>query len=1405
MKNRIIGILLTALMVLGSVPFGAIPAFAASQEPVSYRAYDPASKTYDETKVCTSYTEVKEDTTSWKTGWYVVNQSVTITDSVYTDGNVNLILMDDCTLTVTKRLVVNSDVHLTVFAQSDGEGMGALDAQRGIGGDSKCGGGTITFHGGTITATGGANAAGIGGGTSSGCGDVTVYGGDITAKGGLAAGGIGGYVPNVGSVMIYGGTVRATGGPVSQDPDSALTDGINSSYLNLGGTVYTNGELQPSYKTQLLGSTGGQTIGTPGETSYYYVSTDVRCIAAQAGVSGLSIAEGATVYINVLEDAMLICYGGDANSQVGGGAGILVPGSSALYLVGTGTVAARGGRGANGGGGGRGRGGFFNNPTQKMYAGNGGDGGFGGGGGGAGIGTAGGRGGDKGIGGIAPYAPQNTDMLTPPAGTNGQDGTPGAAVGTISIASSLSLYATGGTAGVGGSSGTAGSQGLDVGSGWENNHTAGAGGGGGGGQGGGKGADIGTGGAGGGGGAGGNSGGIIYTTGSGFYHIRTLGGYGGGNYNGSADLNDPIYGRTGSSETNLITKYAPDRTDKGEYKGYVVAPRAYGGRGGAFGVETEYEHGQILFGSNGGQTIGKNGTESYYSVFADTSCTAGAPGASGLTIADGATVRISVVRGATLICAGGNGSEQTGGGAGILVPKNAELYLDGDGTVRATGGNAGNATAGKKGEDGYFAERKNWLDITVKTYYGGTGGAGGNGGGGAGAGIGSAGGRGGNGGAGGARDGGDREEDHVEHKPGGKGGDGAYSAAIGTVQVRDTVKLIVKGGAEGTRANGALNGWSAYEAFTNNKYGYSAGGSGGGGGGQGGGKAAAIGTGGQGGGGGAGGNGAGTVYSDRGPRTINSYGGLGGGNTDGNATGENIGGTGHDCNNTYYPEIPMWSGYAYYARQPGGAGGAAGIEHEHVFTANICEICTAYEFADDGFEATGDGILTKYTGKEKNVIFPDRIYSVADNVFKDSKTMESVTLSPVLTEIGSSSFFGTKLTCVLIPGSVTKIGHNAFQNCTALTAVDFEDSEEPLVILNSTFAGTGLKSLDIPLRVSSIGYNAFQDCTDLQSVTVHWTNADDIVSPLSNAFGGVPADCELHVPYGMTDSYLAHGWSLFSGHIIEAEPPHVHDFSGEYVINDDGTHTQKCTGCEEYSEPTVHVWASDVEDMHVCACGFAEMHSDEDSNNLCDVCCAVLDKTRPTLTGISLTLSSDISMNFYMFLPEDAAQSGKMTFTVGERTVKGTLKTNENGTYFTCPLTVLEMAEDVTATFRYNGTDYVRKRSVMDYLSSILEGGYPEEVRTLVYKITNYGSAAQAYLASIHDSVIIGDGGYAEVPGYSGKFATDVEAAAVLTDTFLAPAKKNGIKLYARTVYFDSATALNYYIETDDGEAPTAV
>nr|WP_300823007.1 hypothetical protein [uncultured Acetatifactor sp.] len=255
---------------------------------------------WDESKsevVCTEETadsctpvENSAAAVTWYNGWYVVNGNVTISEPITVSGEVNLILVDGCTLTAEKGIVVTTGNSLTIYAQSGGTGTlnatGTTDssnnASAGIGGSTTIfDSGSITIHGGVINATGGASrwysGAGIGGSTpSSGnggnSGTIKIYGGTITAESrgfsvgaGIGGGGSGG-TGNGGAgtnISIYGGNITAmsysdNNGGAGIGGGSGQTNGGTGNITIGGGTIHSTGG---SLGAGIGGGSGGTQSG----------------------------------------------------------------------------------------------------------------------------------------------------------------------------------------------------------------------------------------------------------------------------------------------------------------------------------------------------------------------------------------------------------------------------------------------------------------------------------------------------------------------------------------------------------------------------------------------------------------------------------------------------------------------------------------------------------------------------------------------------------------------------------------------------------------------------------------------------------------------------------------------------------------------------------------------------------------------------------------------------------------------------------------------------------------------------------------------------------------------------------------------------------------------------------------
>ena len=109
----------------------------------------------------------------------------------------------------------------------------------------------------------------------------------------------------------------------------------------------------------------------------------------------------------------------------------------------------------------------------------------------------------------------------------------------------------------------------------------------------------------------------------------------------------------------------------------------------------------------------------------------------------------------------------------------------------------------------------------------------------------------------------------------------------------------------------------------------------------------------------------------------------------------------------------------------------------------------------------GSYVVKGYEGSEVNVIIPDTCNDV-----------------PV-TEINRKVFENSDIQSIVIGKNVTKINHDAFNNCSLLKKVTLPDS---LVTLSGFEDCISLEEIKIPASVENIGDSAFEGCSGLKKV-----------------------------------------------------------------------------------------------------------------------------------------------------------------------------------------------------------------------------------------------------------------------------------------------------------------------------------
>ncbi len=125
-----------------------------------------------------------------------------------------------------------------------------------------------------------------------------------------------------------------------------------------------------------------------------------------------------------------------------------------------------------------------------------------------------------------------------------------------------------------------------------------------------------------------------------------------------------------------------------------------------------------------------------------------------------------------------------------------------------------------------------------------------------------------------------------------------------------------------------------------------------------------------------------------------------------------------------------------------------------------------------------------YTKDVKSVVIAGSITSIGKEAFRYCQYLTSVTIPDSVTSIGYGAFYGcSALTSLDIPNSVISIGDYAFYDCCSLISATI-GNRVPSIGNYAFWNCFRLTSIDIPNSVTSIGERAFYYCSALISITL---------------------------------------------------------------------------------------------------------------------------------------------------------------------------------------------------------------------------------------------------------------------------------------------------------------------------------
>ena len=167
----------------------------------------------------------------------------------------------------------------------------------------------------------------------------------------------------------------------------------------------------------------------------------------------------------------------------------------------------------------------------------------------------------------------------------------------------------------------------------------------------------------------------------------------------------------------------------------------------------------------------------------------------------------------------------------------------------------------------------------------------------------------------------------------------------------------------------------------------------------------------------------------------------------------------------------------------------------------------------------------------ESVTIPCGITTIGANAFNQCYALKTVSIPDGMEYIYNNAFYYCySLTTMSLPEAVENIGTGVFSNCHILKSATLPNN---VATLSSGVFGSCyvITSMFIPASVTSVPNGMFNGCIGMAFYDFTSHTAVPTLSN-TNAFTGIPADCEIRVPAALYDEWIAAtNWATYAANI----------------------------------------------------------------------------------------------------------------------------------------------------------------------------------------------------------------------------------------------------------------------------------